>query len=60
MSANCNGESAPKYKKMVHARTLFDGSQVEETVYEEEGMICLGCYKSPCEEDAKKGWTLEQ
>jgi hypothetical protein len=58
MSEKCIGESAPKYKKVMQKRTLFDGSKVEELVYEEDGLICLGCYKTPCEEDAKNGWVL--
>lgn len=57
MSENCDGSVGPKYKKTTQVRTLFDGTEVQETVHEEVGLICLGCFKEPCEEDAKKGWT---
>ena len=58
MSSKCIGESAPNYKKVKNNRVQFDGTPIEEIIYIEDGMICLGCFKVPCQEDTKKGWTL--
>ncbi len=58
MSEHCDGSVVPKYKKSIHKRITFDGTHVEEVAWEEVGLICLGCKKTPCEEDTKKGLTL--
>ncbi len=59
MSERCDGSVGPKYKKTTTKRTLFDGTEIQEIAHEEIGLICLGCYKTPCEEDTKKGLVLQ-
>ena len=53
MSLHCDGSVVPKYKK-VPTESKGDSA---EFMYVEVGLVCLGCNKTPCEEDAKKGWT---
>lgn len=57
---NCDGSVGPLYKKVITKFKDESGVERESIVYEETGLICLGCFKTPCQEDTKKGLVLSE